>query len=72
MFDLCRHLRDSHSLGPRRAFTVTHSGAGIDLTGSGPARSDMSDHEDDDPAARGDLGSREHRTADDDDDRHRL
>jgi hypothetical protein len=55
----------------RRAFTVTRSGAGIDLPGFGHARSDMSDHEDDAPAARGALGSRARRTADRDDDRHR-
>ena len=27
-FDLCRHQRARHRLGPRRAFTVTRSGAG--------------------------------------------
>jgi hypothetical protein len=51
--------------------TVTRSGAGIDLPGFGHARNDMSDHEDDAPAARGTLGSRARRTADRDDDRHR-
>ena len=29
MFDLRRHLRARHSLGPRRSFTVTRSGAGM-------------------------------------------
>jgi hypothetical protein len=71
MFDLCRPQRARHRLGPRRAFTVTRSGAGIDLPGFGHARSDMSDHEDDAPAARGALGSRARITADRDDDRHR-
>jgi hypothetical protein len=33
MFDLCRPQRARHRLGPRRAFTVTRSGAGIDLPG---------------------------------------
>jgi len=56
---------------PRSPLPVTRSGAGIDLPGSGHARSDMSDHEDDAPAARGALGSRARRTADRDDDRHR-
>ena len=58
MFDLRSPLRARHRLGPRRAFTVTRSGAGIDLPGFGHGRSDMSDHEDDAPAARGALGSR--------------
>jgi hypothetical protein len=71
MFDLRSHLRARHRLGPRRAFTVTRSGAGIDLPGFGHGRSDMSDHEDDAPAARGALGSRARRTADRDDHRHR-
>jgi len=71
MFDLRSHLRARHRLGPRQAFTVTRSGAGIDLPGFGHGRSDMSDHEDDAPAARGALGSRARRTADRDDDRHR-
>ncbi len=71
MFDLGSHLRVRHRLGPRRTFTVTRSGAGIDLPGSGHARSDMSDHEDDAPAARGAFGSRARRTTDSDDDRHR-
>ena len=39
MFDLRRHQRARHRLGPRRAFTVTRSGACIDLPGSGHARS---------------------------------
>jgi hypothetical protein len=49
---------------PRSPLPVTRSGAGIDLPGSGHARSDMSDHEEDDPAARGALGGRARRTAD--------
>ena len=44
MFDLRSHLRHRHRLGPRRAFTVTRSGAGIDPPGFGHGRSDMSDH----------------------------
>ncbi len=70
MFDLCR---PRHRLGNRgsRAFTVTRSGAGIDLPGFEHSSSDMSDHEDDAPAARGALGSPTRRTADSDDDRHR-
>jgi hypothetical protein len=72
MFDLCRPQRARHRLGPRRAFTVTRSGAGIDLPGFGHARSDMSDREDDAPAARGVLGSHTRRSATSDDDRHRL
>jgi hypothetical protein len=71
MFDLCRPQRVHHRLGPRRAFTVTRSGACIDLPDFGHTRSDMSDHEDDAPAARGALGSHARRTADRDDDRHR-
>ena len=39
IFDLRRHQRARHRLGPRRAFTVTRSGACIDLPGSGHARS---------------------------------
>jgi hypothetical protein len=60
--------RARHRLGPRRAFTVTRSEAGIDLPGFGHGRSDMSDHEDDAPAARGALGSRTRLTANRDDD----
>ena len=55
----------------RRAFALTRSGAGVDLPGFGRGRSDMSDREEDAPAARGALGSRARRTADRDDDRHR-
>jgi hypothetical protein len=70
MFDLCR---PRHRLGNRgcRAFTITRSGACIDLPGFGHGRNDMSDHEDDVQAACGALGSRTRRTADRDDDRHR-
>ena len=68
MFDLRSHLLARHRLGPWRAFSVIRSGACIDLPGSGHARSDMSDHEDDSLVARGALGSRVRRTADRDDD----
>jgi hypothetical protein len=73
-FDLCRPPGRS---GPpsdpyaRRAFTLTCSGAGVDLPGFGRGRSDMSDREDDVLAARGVLDSRTRRSADRDDDRHR-
>jgi hypothetical protein len=70
MFDLCRPQRARHCLGPRRTFTVTRSGAGIDLPGFGRARIDMSDLEDDAQDARGDLGSRTRRSANRDDDCH--
>jgi hypothetical protein len=51
-----------------RALAITRSGAGIDLPGFGH---DMSDREDDGPAARGALGGRARRSADREDDRHR-
>jgi hypothetical protein len=50
---------------------LTRSGACVDLPGFGHGRSDMSDREDDAPAARGALGSRARRTADRDDNSHR-
>jgi hypothetical protein len=70
MFDLCRPQRTRHHLGPRRAFTVTRSGAGIDLPCFGHARNDMSDHEDNYQDARGALVSRLRHTADCDDYHH--
>jgi hypothetical protein len=72
--DLCRppgRARPPSDYRDRRAFALTRSGAGVDLPGFGRGRSDMSDREDDAPAARGALGSRARRTADRDDDRHR-
>ena len=55
-----------------RALAITRSGAGVDLPGFGRGRSDMSDREEDAPAARGALGGRARRTADRHvDDRHR-
>jgi hypothetical protein len=38
--------------GDRRAFAITRRGVGVDLPGFGRRRSDMSDQEDDAPAAR--------------------
>jgi hypothetical protein len=73
--DLCRppgRARPPSDYRDRRAFALTRSGAGVDLPGFGRGRSDMSDREDDAPAARGALGSRARRTADRDDDRHRA
>jgi hypothetical protein len=53
-------------------FALTRSGAGVDLPGFGRGRSDMSDREEDAPAARGALDGRARRTADrHDDDCHR-
>ena len=50
----------------------TRSGAGVDLPGFGRGRHDMSDHDDDAPAARGAIGSRVSSTASrHDEDRHR-
>jgi hypothetical protein len=72
--DLCRtrgRARPPSASCDRRAFALTRSGAGVDLPGFGRGRSDMSDREDDAPAARGALGSRARRTADRDDDLHR-
>ena len=72
--DLCRPRRRARPPSDpwdRRAFALTCSGAGVDLPGFGRGRSDMSDREDDAPAARGALGSRTRRSADSDDDRHR-
>jgi hypothetical protein len=72
--DLCRppgRARPPSDYSDRRAFALTRSGAGVDLPGFGRGRSDMSDREDDAPAARGALGSRARRTTDSDDDRHR-
>jgi hypothetical protein len=71
--DLCRprgRARPPSASCDRRAFALTRSGAGVDLPGFGRGRTDMSDREDDAPAARGVLGSRTRRTADRDDDRH--
>ena len=65
--ELCRprgRARPPSAYCDRRAFALTRSGAGVDLPGFGHGRSDMSDREDDAPAARGALGSRAHRTAD--------
>jgi hypothetical protein len=72
--DLCRprgRARPPSASCDRRAFALTHSGAGVDLPGFGRVRSDMSDREDDALAARGALGSCARRTADRDDDHHR-
>ena len=72
--DLCRprgRARPPSASCDRRAFALTRSGAGVDLPGFGRGRTDMSDREDDAPAARGALGSRTRRSADSDDDRHR-
>jgi hypothetical protein len=68
--DLCRprgRARPPSASCNRRAFALTRSGAGVDLPGFGRGSSDMSDSEDDAPAARGALGSRARRTADRDD-----
>jgi len=73
--ELCRprgRARPPSAYCDRRAFALTRSGAGVDLPGFGHGRSDMSDREDDAPAARGALGGRAGRTADrHDEDRHR-
>jgi hypothetical protein len=57
--DLCRprgRARPPSDSCDRRAFVLTRSGAGVDIPGFGRGRSDMSDREDNDPAARGALG----------------
>jgi hypothetical protein len=68
--DLCRP-RARPVLAERRVFALTRSGAGVDLPGFGRGRSDMSDRDDDGPAARGALGSRARRTAEREDAHHR-
>jgi hypothetical protein len=70
--DLCRpRARARPRRDDRRAFPLTRSGAGVDLPGFGRGRSDMSDREDDGPAARPALGARARRSADREEDRHR-
>jgi hypothetical protein len=72
--DLCRPRRRARPPSDscaRGAFTLTRSGACVDLPGFGRDRSDMYDREDDSPAARGALGSRTPHSTDSDDDRHR-
>jgi hypothetical protein len=70
--DLCRpRARARPQRDDRRAFPLTRSGAGVDLPGFGRGRSDMSDREDDGPAARPALGARARRSADREEDRHR-
>ena len=72
--DLCRpraRARQPQPRDDRRAFPLTRSGAGVDLPGFGRGRSDMSDREDDGPAARPALGARARRTADREEDQHR-
>jgi hypothetical protein len=57
--DLCRpkaRARPPGVPGDRRVFALTCSGAGVDLPGFGRGRSDMSDQEDDAPAARNARG----------------
>ena len=64
--DLCRPRardRPPGTSADRRAFAITRSGSGADLPGFGRGRRDMSDHDDDAPAARGAIGSRASRTA---------
>jgi hypothetical protein len=71
--DLCRprgRARPPSDSCVSRAFALTRSGAGVDLPGFGRCRSDMSDREDDAPAARGALGSRTRSSADSNDDSH--
>jgi hypothetical protein len=66
--DLCRppgRARPPSDYRDRRVFALTRSGAGVDLPGFGRGRKD------DNPAARGALGSRTRRSADRDDDSHR-
>ena len=48
----------------RRVFALTRSGAGVDLPGLRRGRSDMSDREEDTPAASGALGGSARSTAD--------
>jgi hypothetical protein len=59
--DLCRppgRARPPSDYRDRRAFALTRSGTGVDLPGFGRGRRNMSDSEEDAPAARGALGRR--------------
>jgi hypothetical protein len=62
---------DVGASGLATALWPLRSGAGTDLPGLGRGHSDMSDREDDGPAARNALGGRARRSADREDDRHR-
>jgi len=69
--DLCRprgRARPTSASWDQCAFTLTRSGASVDLPGFGRVRSDMSDQAVA-QAARGTLGGRAHRTVERDDDR---
>ena len=59
--DLCRPRERAHPPSDScdsRGFALTRSGAVVDLPGFGRGLSDMSDREDNSPAARGALSSR--------------
>jgi len=52
-----RRTRRPSAYSDRRTFSLTRSGAGVDLPGFGHGRSDMSDQEDDAPAVRNARGA---------------